>query len=104
MERESVIESYLRKQAKYNDFLCYKFVSPANDGVPDRVLIGHGRTIFVETKAPGKKPRKLQERVFQRMRDHGAYVFVMDTKDEIDRFFGSFESILNIKTESDVKI
>lgn len=94
MGKESVIESYLRKQAKSNDFLCYKFVSPANDGVPDRVLIGHGQTIFVETKAPGEKPRKLQERVFQRMRDHGADVFVLDTKDKIDDFF---KNILNKK-------
>ena len=41
-----------------------KFVSPGQNGVPDRViLVPGGRIYFVETKAPGKKLRRLQEHV-----------------------------------------
>lgn len=92
MGRESEIETFLRKQAKLHDYLCYKFTSPANDGVPDRILIGHGKTLFVETKAPGEKPRKLQERVIQRMKNHGATVFVIDTKEKVTQLFNEILS------------
>ncbi len=86
-KRESTVESYFRKQAIAHDYLCYKFVSPANDGVPDRVLVGKGKTLFVELKAPGEKTRKLQEGVIERMRNHGALVFVIDSKDKVDELF-----------------
>lgn len=83
--RETVVEKYLRKRCQENDFLCYKFVSPSNNGVPDRILIGHGMTLFVELKAPGQKPRELQNIVFERMRNHGATVYVVDTKEGVDQ-------------------
>ena len=85
--RESVVEKYLRKQAEEHGYLCYKFVSPAHNGVPDRVLIGHGLTFFVELKAPGEEPRKLQQRVIERIRDHGGTVYVIDTKEGVNELF-----------------
>lgn len=85
MTPEGKIEGYLEKKAKENKFLCYKFKSPGNRGVPDRVLIGHGKTFFVELKAPGEKPRPLQEEIFSRMRKAGATVFVADSKKEVDK-------------------
>ena len=83
--QEGVVESYLKNKAKENGCLCYKFVTGGSmSGVPDRVIIGHGKTIFVETKAPGKVPRKLQQYVIRTMREHGATVYVADTKDKVD--------------------
>ena len=37
--RESSIESYLVRKVKEHGGLCYKFVSPGNPGVPDRIII-----------------------------------------------------------------
>lgn len=85
--RESEVETYLRKTATANKYMCLKFISPGNNGVPDRILIGDGNVIFVETKSPGKVPRKLQEFVIDKMRKHGAHVFVLDTKEKVDEFF-----------------
>lgn len=89
---EAYIEGYLRDEAKRRGALCYKFTSPGTTGVPDRVLIGHGRTVFVETKAPGKEPRPRQELVFDTMRRHGAEVYVVDTRqgvrDLLDALYG----------------
>ena len=82
--REKVIEEYLRKKCKENGFLCYKFTSPSTDGVPDRIVIGHGLTLFVELKAPGEVPRKLQVFVFDEMEKHGAEIHVVDTKDKVN--------------------
>ncbi len=93
MKPEEEIENYLKKVAKENNFLCYKFKSPGNNGVPDRLLIGHDMIFFVETKAPGEKPRKLQLRVFNRIRQHGANVFVLDTKEKIDELFNKLNQL-----------
>lgn len=87
MGAESKVEKHLRTEAKKHGYLCYKFTSPGNNGVPDRVLIGHGETLFIETKAPGEEPRKLQLKVHERMRKHGATVLVIDTKEKVDQFF-----------------
>lgn len=93
--RESVVEKYLRKQAEAHGYLCYKFVSPAHNGVPDRVLIGHGLTFFVELKAPGKEPRLLQLRVIERIRNHGGTVYVIDSKDGVNELFKTLPSDLS---------
>lgn len=53
--REKDIEQYLVKQVKNNGGKAYKWVSPGNDGVPDRIVIFPRTIIFVELKAPGKK-------------------------------------------------
>ena len=91
---ENVVETYLRKKAKENDCLCYKFITGGSmSGVPDRVIIGHGKTVFVETKAPGKIPRKLQQYVIRIMREHGATVYVADTKEKIDNLISDITHI-----------
>lgn len=83
-QAENFVEGYLRKQAKQRGFLCFKFTS-GNDGVPDRILIGNGYTVFIETKAPGEKPRPLQRAVIREMRTAGANVFVIDSRQDIDK-------------------
>lgn len=82
--RESVIERYLKKKSEEQGFICNKFVSPGNAGVPDRVLVGHGITLFVELKAPGQHLRPLQVHVVDKFKEHGALVYVADTKERVD--------------------
>lgn len=81
---ENKIEGYLKNQAEANGFLIYKFMS-GHDGVPDRILIGHGHTAFVETKAPEGRVRPLQTAIMERMDDHGAEVYVAYTRDQVDK-------------------
>lgn len=85
MKPEGEIETYMAKQSKKNGILCYKFVSPGNRGVPDRILIGNGHTVFVELKAPGETPRELQKYVIRQMKKAGADVEVADTKESVDK-------------------
>lgn len=96
--REKDIEKYFREQAKEKGFCSYKFTSPANNGVPDRVVIGHGHTFFVELKAPGQKPRPLQIEVHKRMRSFGAEIYVADTFASIDDIL---DNIINKNGEKD---
>lgn len=95
MKPEAIVESYLCEQAEILGFLCYKFTSPGHNGVPDRILIGHGTTFFVETKAVGGKPRKLQRKVIARINDYGGIAFVASSKHDVDAIF---EHILSQKT------
>ena len=84
---EALIENHLRKEVKKAGGMCIKFTGQKD--VPDRVVILNGITAFVEVKAPGVKPRASQKRMFGKMYDAGAIVFILDSKEgvtEILRF------------------
>lgn len=82
---EKDIEKYLRDEIKKAGGIAYKFVSPGNAGVPDRmVLLPGGRMVFVELKAPGKKPTALQNLQAKRISDLGFIVCFLDSKKEVD--------------------
>lgn len=81
---EGVVEKYFLKRCKALGFMCLKFTSPGTRGVPDRVIIGHGWTVFVELKAPSEGLRRLQQEVIKDMRSHGAIVHVANSKELVD--------------------
>lgn len=81
---EKEVEQRLVAAVKAAGGWCPKFISPGTDGMPDRIiLMPGGRIAFVEVKAPGQKPRKLQIRRHLRLRYLGFQVFVLDDPDEI---------------------
>lgn len=88
MVREKTVEKELCDRVKKDlGGLALKFVSPGQNGVPDRiVLIPGGRIYFVETKAPGKKLRKLQEYVCGLIRRLGFPVLRIDTREGVEAF------------------
>lgn len=64
-----------------------KFISPSQNGVPDRIILfPKGRIFFIETKAPGRRLRKLQEHICGKIKDFGFDVRRIDTKIEVDLF------------------
>lgn len=83
--REKSIEQALVKAVKAAGGICPKFVSPGFDGMPDRlVLLPGGTAGFVEVKAPGKKPRPLQESRHRLLRELGFRVYVVDGLAQIE--------------------
>jgi hypothetical protein len=59
--RESTIEKYFVAQVKAAGGVAFKFVSPSNRGVSDRIVcLPDGSTWFVELKAPSGRLSPLQ--------------------------------------------
>jgi hypothetical protein len=58
--RESTIERAVCAYAKSRGCLVLKLSGPNQKGQPDRMFIRGGRVLFIEFKAPGKKPTALQ--------------------------------------------
>lgn len=82
--REKQIEQRLVKAVKARGGLCPKLVSPGTDGMPDRmVLLPDSHMGFVEVKAPGEKPRPLQQRRHEQLRELGYKVSVLDNPEQI---------------------
>lgn len=69
---ESQIETALYNWTCKQGLLNYKFSSPSHRGVPDRMIINQkGKILFLELKAPYKKPTSLQLYEIDKLRSVG---------------------------------
>lgn len=85
LERD--IERALVRRVTALGGMCEKFTSPGRRSVPDRLItMPGGQIIFVELKAPGKKPTELQKRDHARRRALGCDVRVIDTMESARAF------------------
>ena len=85
--KEKDIENYLRLQVKKLGGLAYKFVSPGNVGVPDRIIImPNGKIYFVELKTDKGKLTELQNRQINMIKSLGQEVVVVYGKSGADEF------------------
>lgn len=77
---EKHLEAKVRRLCNRKRILCYKFVSPANPGVPDRILVfPSGIVAFLELKREGQKPTTLQNHEMDKLRRNNANVFWSDS-------------------------
>lgn len=91
--REKTIEQKFTAAVKTAGGLALKFASPGFDGGPDRIaLLPGGRMAFVEVKAPGKKPRPLQEARHRLLRRLGFKVYVLDDAGQIGGIIDEIQS------------
>ena len=90
--RESYIERKLVTETKKRGGLCEKWNS-GTAGWPDRIiLMPDGKVGFVEVKAPGKKPRKLQLHRHKQISALGLRVYVLDEADQIGGILDAIQS------------
>lgn len=92
-DSERDIENYLTTQITKAGGLCWKFQS-SRAGVPDRIILFNNQIVFAELKAPGGKPRKLQERIHAQMRRQGATIVIVDSYESADALVRSLQSAL----------
>lgn len=84
--REAKVEKYLKQKTEQLGALCLKCTSPGTNGMPDRIVLWKSKIWFIELKAPGKKPRKLQEYIHEEIRSQGFQVRVMDCLEDVEEF------------------
>lgn len=78
---EKDIERWLGNQLKKLGCIYMKFVSPGNDGVPDRIIVlPGGSVVFVELKYTNGKLMANQRVQISRLRKQGASVSVVTGK------------------------
>lgn len=87
LHRESYIERKVTGHATANGWRSYKWSSPNNRGVPDRLYFKAARAIIIEFKAPGKRPTKLQLATHRKLEDQGFHVHVIDDIEAGKRLF-----------------
>ena len=85
---EKDIEKILVGEVKKLGGRAYKWVSPGNDGVPDRIVVLPNRPpIFVELKSETGRLSALQQVQIKRLRELGQAVFVVKGIDGLSQFF-----------------
>ncbi len=98
MPGESKLEKEIVAHATSLGMLSFKFTSPSQKGVPDRIFIHEGHVLFLEIKAPKKKPSQLQWRMLLKFRKFGAACFwVNNFTDACDilEYFRNFPNQFN---------
>ena len=92
---EKEVEARLRDRIKAAGGVSWKFSSPNNRGVSDRVALINGRTIYIEVKRDGGKMSALQKAFMQKILDNGGEFALVEGMQGVDDF------IKTIKREND---
>ena len=93
-ERESRIEQALRVRLKALGCLFYKWVSPGNVGVPDRIIITPtGAIIFVELKTDHGRLSPMQMNQIRKLEKCRAQVFVIYGRKQMDALLDYIEHL-----------
>lgn len=86
MGLEKKLEKRCCDVARANGWWTRKFSSPSNRGVPDRIFLGEGRVVFMEFKAPGNEPTKLQQHEIDTIRQHGGEAYWTNNVEAFKKF------------------
>lgn len=84
---EKVIERKLVDLVKLNGGMCIKLLCDQLIGLPDRMCLfpGH-KIVFVELKTTGRKPKRIQAYMHNKLRALGFRVEVIDTVESVINF------------------
>lgn len=88
---EKEIEKILTTEVKKLGGKAYKFISPGNNGVPDRIVIFPGKPpVFVELKTDKGVLSSLQSVQIEKLRNLGQYVEVVKGVHGLIKFFTKY--------------
>ena len=81
MPGESQIEKKIAEYAAYYGCYTRKFTS-AQVGVPDRIVVKNGLTVFLEIKDTNKRPTEMQKDEINTINACGGYATWVDTYED----------------------
>ena len=89
---EKEVEKFLVREVKKIGGISFKFISPDNAGVPDRIVIlPSGNVVFAELKTDKGKLTKLQEVQIKKISDLGADVRVLRGIEGVKEFINEIQ-------------
>ena len=75
--------------------ISFKWVSPGQSGVPDRIVIlPRGVVVFVELKADGGRLTSNQKIQIRKLRSHGAGVYVLKGEEQVRWFLETTKEVI----------
>lgn len=87
---EKKLEQKLASEIRETGGRALKFASPFEAGYPDRLLLlPGGRAVWVEVKAPGRKPTKRQQARIGELRALGFPCYTVDSPDALEALLRS---------------
>lgn len=90
---EKEVEKFLVREVKKIGGVSFKFISPGNAGVPDRiVMLPNGKVVFVELKTDKGKLTKLQEVQIKKISNLGADARVLRGIEGVREFINEIQS------------
>jgi hypothetical protein len=96
---ESKIEKKVVEWCRKNGVLNYKFASPSNRGVPDRVLMFKGKVMFLELKRPGNEPTALQDMNMTKIRAAGVWATWANSYEDATTLITAFFQMEKMKKQ-----
>lgn len=92
---EKDVEKVLTRGIENLGGKCYKWVSPNNSGVPDRiVLLPRGLVIFVELKDYKGRVSQLQKVQHRIIEGLGFQVYVLNSKERVKEFLSYAKELI----------
>lgn len=90
IDSEKDVERKLVELVKINGGMCIKLLCDQLVGLPDRMCLfpGH-KIVFVELKTTGRKPRRIQLYIHEKLRQLGFRVEIIDTIEGVKQFINS---------------
>ena len=82
---ERKIETTVTRYAQKRGLMHRKYTTPGQRNSPDRIFFIQGtpgKVFFIEFKAPGESPRPGQLREFEKLREFGFEVHVVDSNED----------------------
>jgi Holliday junction resolvase-like predicted endonuclease len=91
--REARVEKYLDQQVRDKlGGITRKWENRHHAGVPDRIVIAHGKVVFVEVKTTDGTLSAIQVREHDRLREAGADVFTAYGKEGVNDLIKEMQS------------
>lgn len=90
VDSEKIVERKLVEAVKANGGMCIKLLCDQLTGLPDRMcLFPNHKIVFVELKTTGKKPKRIQLFMHDKLRALGFKVEIIDTIQGVNNFINN---------------
>ena len=90
VDSEKVVERKLVEAVKANGGMCIKLLCDQLTGLPDRMcLFPNHKIVFVELKTTGRKPKRIQLFIHDKLRALGFRVEVIDSIEGVEQFINN---------------